>query len=372
MSCTDSKEIQEKLHNIYGDDDSTDSPTIRKYKGFVKFKKLFLVFSFFLLIVVILIALNTGALPISFEDVIRYLFRFERAGMGRVIWDVRLVRVLGAIVAGSGLAISGVVMQCILKNPLASPYTLGLSSAAAFGASFAILFLQVGTSVSSSTMVINNPYIVTLSAFLFSMLATGVILFLTKITSISAESMVLAGIAMNAIFSSGLMLMQYLADSVQLANMVTWSFGDLGRANWTWNAFILIVLLPVATYFMYNRWNYNAMDSGEETARGLGINPDTIRIMGMVMSSLVCSMIVSFFGIIAFIGLLGPHISRMIIGGDHRYLIPASLIIGSIILLLSDTVAKTLIAPVVLPVGIVTSLLGGPLFIFLLIRRPRK
>jgi iron complex transport system permease protein len=372
MSCTDSKEFQKKLKGIYRDDDSKESTTIRNYKGFVKFKKLFLVFSFLLLIVFIIIALNTGALNISLEEVIAYLFGFERAGMGRVIWDIRLVRIIGAILAGAGLAISGVVMQCILKNPLASPYTLGLSSAAAFGASFAILFLQVGTSTSSSFMVINNPYIVTLSAFLFSMLATGVILLLTKITSISAESMVLAGIAMNAIFSSCLMLMQYLADSIQLANMITWSFGDLGRANWTWNAIIFLVLVPVATYFIYNRWNYNAMDSGEETARGLGINPDRIRIIGMVLSSLLCSIIVSFFGIIAFIGLLGPHISRMIIGGDHRYLIPASIIIGSVILLISDTAAKTLLAPVVLPVGILTSLLGGPLFLFLLIRRPRK
>jgi iron complex transport system permease protein len=372
MSCGNSKEFQKKLKNLYNNEDSADSVTIRTYKSFIKFKKLFLIFSFLLLIIIMLIALNTGALPISFEEMISYLFRFERTGMGRVIWDVRLVRVVGAILAGVGLAVSGVVMQCILKNPLASPYTLGLSSAAAFGASFAILFLQVGTRVSSSTMVINNPYIVTISAFIFSMLATGIILLLTKVTSVSAESMVLAGIAMNAIFSSGLMLMQYMADSVQLANMVTWSFGDIGRANWTWNVFIFIVLIPVATYFIYNRWNYNAMDSGEQTARGLGINPEAIRITGMVLSSLLCSIIVSFFGIIAFIGLLGPHISRMIIGGDHRYLIPAAMINGSIILLLSDTAAKTLLAPVVLPVGILTSLLGGPLFIFLLIRRPRR
>jgi iron complex transport system permease protein len=372
MSCENSKEFREKLKNLYGDDDSADSPTTRTYKSFVKFKKLFLIFSILLLIIIIIIAANIGALDISFQEVIAYLLGFERTGMGRIIWDIRMVRIIGAIFAGAGLAISGVVMQCILKNPLASPYTLGLSSAAAFGASFAILFLQVGTNVSSSFMVINNPYIVTLSAFIFSMLATGVILLLTKITSVSAESMVLAGIAMNAIFSSGLMLMQYMADSIQLANMVTWSFGDLGRANWRWNAIIFLVLIPVSTYFIYNRWNYNAMDSGEETAKGLGINPDRIRIIGMIMSSLLCSIIVSFFGIIAFIGLLGPHISRMIIGGDHRYLIPASIIIGSVILLISDTAAKTLLAPVVLPVGILTSLLGGPLFIFLLIRRPQK
>ncbi|HEQ78747.1 MAG TPA: iron ABC transporter permease, partial [Euryarchaeota archaeon] len=261
--------------------------------------------------------------------------------------------------------------QCILRNPLASPYTLGLSSAAAFGASFAILFLQPGT-VTSFAMVVSNPYIVTVSAFVFSMVATIAILLLVKLTNVSAESMVLAGIAMGAIFSAGMTLMQYLADSVQLSSMVAWSFGDLGRASWEWNLFVLLALVPIAVFFLYNRWEFNVMDAGEDVARGLGINPEMVRITGMVLASVICSIVVSFFGIIAFIGLLAPHISKMIIGGDHRYLIPASMLIGAIILLVSDTVAKTILAPVVLPVGILTSMLGGPLFIFLLLRRSKR
>jgi len=345
--------------------------TVLVYMGFVRHKLLFLLFCVVVLVVSILISATIGALDISISEVFKYIFTIERDGMGRVVWDVRMVRIVAAVLVGASLAVSGTVMQCILRNPLASPYTLGLSSAAAFGASFAILFLQADTG-NASRLIVSNPYIVTVSAFCFSMVATLTILLLVKVTDISAESMVLAGIAMSAIFSAGITLMQYMADSVQLSNMVTWSFGDLGRASWRWNYYVLLVLIPVTAFFLYNRWEYNALDAGEDASRGLGINPESVRIAGMVLSSVLCSIVVSFFGIIAFIGLLGPHISRMLIGGDHRYLIPASMLLGSVILVISDTVSKTLLSPVVLPVGILTSMLGGPLFIFLLIRGARR
>jgi iron complex transport system permease protein len=145
----------------------------------------------------------------------------------------------------------------------------------------------------------------------------------------------------------------------------------MGRATWNWDLILFAVLLPVAIYFIYRRWDYNAMDSGEETAKGLGINTERERTIGMVLAVLVSSVAVSFFGIIAFIGLLGPHIARMIIGGDHRYLIPAAMVLGALILLVSDVVGMNIMSPMVIPVGIITSMLGGPLFIYLLIRRYR-
>jgi iron complex transport system permease protein len=281
-----------------------------------------------------------------------------------------MMRVVACILVGAGLAVAGVVMQCILRNPLASPYTLGLSSAAAFGASFAIIFLQAGSSITSS-ITVSNPYITTISAFAFSLLATGVILLLTRITKVTAETMVLAGVGISAIFSAGLSFMQYIATDSQLANIISWSFGDMGRATWNWNMIVFAVFLPIALYFLYRRWDYNAMDSGEETAKGLGVNTERERVIGMVLAALISSVIVSFFGIVAFIGLLGPHIARMIIGGDHRYLIPAAIFLGAIILLISDIVGMNIMYPVVIPVGIITSVLGGPLFIYLLIRRYR-
>ena len=357
--------------DIYEDNGDDGNQISRKYRGFVKQKRLFLLAGLLLLVVCVIIAAQNGPIDISFTDVVRYIFTFNTAGTGGVIWNIRMVRIIGALLAGAGLAVAGVVMQCILRNPLASPFTLGISSSAAFGASFAIIFLGAGSSM-TSTVSINNPYVTTVCAFLFSLVATGSILLLTKITRVSAETMILAGVAISAMFSAGLSFMQYIATDSQLGNIVAWTFGDLGKATWSWNSLILLVLLPVVLYYFYKRWDYNAMDAGEDTAKGLGVNTERERIVGMIASSVLSAFIVSFFGIIAFIGLLGPHIARMIIGSDHRYLIPLSIILGAITIIIADGVGQVILYPSVVPVGIITSMLGGPLFIYLLIRRYRR
>jgi iron complex transport system permease protein len=200
------------------------------------------------------------------------------------------------------------------------------------------------------------------------MLASFAILLLTSLTRISAQSMVLSGIAISSMFSAGLTLMQYMADSVQLANIISWTFGDLGRSSWGSVLITAMVVIPISWLFFQHRWDFNAMGAGEELAKGLGIHTERVRILCMVAASLVSAMIVSFFGIIGFIGLLGPHIARQIIGGDHRYLLLASPLMGAVVLLAADTAARVVLAPMVLPVGILTSLLGGPLFIYLLIK----
>jgi len=357
--------------NIYEDNEEDGNQITRTYKGFIKRKRLFLIAGLLLLALCVIIAAQSGPIDIPFIDVVRSIITFDTSGAGGVIWNIRMVRIVGALCAGAGLAVAGVVMQCILHNPLASPFTLGISSASAFGASFAIIFLGAGSSM-TATVSINNPYVTTVCAFLFSLAATGSILILTKITRVSAETMVLAGVAISAMFAAGLSFMQYIATDSQLGNIVAWTFGDLGKATWSWNYLILLVILPVGLYFFYRRWDYNALDAGEDTAKGLGVNTERERIVGMVLSSVLSAVIVSFFGIIAFIGLLGPHIARMIIGSDHRYLIPISVIIGAIILVIADGVGQVILYPSVIPVGIITSMLGGPLFIYLLIRRYRK
>jgi iron complex transport system permease protein len=357
--------------DIYEDNEEENNHTSKTYKGFVKRKRLFLIIGLLVLGFCVIIAAQSGPINISFVDVIRYIFTFDMNGAGGVVWNIRLVRIIGALLAGAGLAVAGVVMQCILRNPLASPFTLGISSAAAFGASFAIIFLGAGSSM-TSIVSISNPYVTTILAFLFSLLATGAILLLTRVTRVSAETMILAGVAISVMFSAGLSFMQYIATDSQLGNIVAWTFGDMGKATWSWNALIIMVFLPVALYFFYKRWDYNALNAGEDTAKGLGVNTERERIVGMVLSSVLSAFIVSFFGIIAFIGLLGPHIARMIIGSDHRYLIPLSIILGAILLIIADGVGQVILYPSVIPVGIITSMLGGPLFIYLLIRRYRK
>lgn len=336
------------------------------YTGYIKKKRSLLVVIGILLIILGIMATSIGAIKISFGDVIASILRIDHAGTGRVILDVRMPRVVAAFLVGAGLSLSGTVMQSVLRNPLASPYTLGLSSAAAFGASFAIVFFGAGTST-TSTIIVNDFFTVAMSAFLFSVLSTSAILLLTVLTKISAESMVLAGIAIGSIFSAALALMQFLADSVQLASIVSWTFGDLGRANWRVLAIIASIFAPLFVLSFCYRWDFNAMDAGEDSAMALGVRTGAIRIMGMALASVLSAVIVSFFGTIAFIGLLGPHIARRLLGGDHRFLLVASPLIGAFILLAADTVARTLLAPMILPVGILTSLLGGPLFIYLLV-----
>jgi ABC-type Fe3+-siderophore transport system, permease component len=361
---------EDSAYDLNVENDTANQVVLTKYKGYIKQKFSFLVIAAVILLVLVFIAASIGSVKIPFLDVLTYIFTFNTAGDGGIVWNIRLVRIFACLLVGAGLAVAGVVMQCILRNPLASPYTLGISSAAAFGASFAIIFLQAGSS-STSSVVINNPYVTTIFAFLFSMLATGIILLLTKVTRVTAETMVLAGVAISAIFTAGLSLMQFMASDVQLANIVSWTFGDMGRSTWSWDTIVFMVLLPIVIYFLYKRWNYNAMDSGEETAKGLGIDTEKERVVGMILSALLSAVVVSFFGIIGFIGLLGPHIARMILGGDHRYLIPGAMILGAAILLISDVVGMRIISPTVIPVGIITSMLGGPLFIYLLIRRYR-
>lgn len=314
------------------------------------------------------IAINSGSADTNPIQVMLALLGLE-SGMSRVvIWNLRLPRVIAGIVAGAGLAVAGCVMQTSLRNPLASPFTLGISNAAAFGANLAIVFLGAGTlhSATQDAVFIANPYTVTISAFVFSMAAMILILLLARLRGFSPESVVLAGVAFGSLFAAGSALVQYFADDVQVAAMVFWTFGDLGRVSWQ-EVGILSVFTSVAlVYFLLNRWNYNALESGEDAAKSLGVNVEQIRFHSMLAASLITSLAVAFMGIIGFIGLIAPHIMRRLLGIDHRFLIPASAVTGAALLLFADTLARTLISPIILPVGAITSFFGAPLFLFIL------
>ena len=290
--------------------------------------------------------------------------------VGSIIWNIRLPQVLTAIIAGGGLAISGAVMQTVLRNELGSPYTLGISHAAVFGAAFSIIVLGAGsTNVSQANAVlVDNPYITMISAFVFSMVSTGIIVALARYKNATPETMILTGVALGSLFTAGVTALQYMADSTELSAMVYWTFGDLSRATWSDLGLMTALFVPSAVYFVYNGWNYNALDSGDETARSLGVDVESLRLKGMVISSAVTALICSYVGVIGFVGLVVPHIVRKIIGGDERYLMPFTAIVGGVLLLVSDTVARTLFSPTVLPVGILTSFLGAPLFIYLVIK----
>lgn len=343
-----------------------------KYLRRSKHRELMIISVIAIALLTALITLVVGNLNEDLGEIFRSLLTMDKSTKeGRFVWLIDLPMIVIALIVGAGLSLSGTVMQCILRNPLASPYTLGLSSAAAFGAAFAILFLDSGTT-GSNVVTIDNPYVTMACAFAFSMVATLAILLMTKFTNVSAETMVLAGIAISAIFSAGLSLMQYFADAVQLSAMVSWSFGDLNHSDWKWDFIMLVIMIPIALFFYVKRWDLNSLDAGDEVAKGLGLNTERFRTVALVLTAFLSAMMVSRYGVIAFIGLLGPHIARMLIGSDHRYLIPMSMATGGTVLLIANCIGANIIRPVVLPVGLLTSLLGGPLFIYLLIRRYRK
>ena len=192
------------------------------------------------------------------------------------------------------------------------------------------------------------------------------ILFLARLRGFSPESVVLAGVAFGSLFTAGSTLLQYFAEDVQIAAMVFWTFGDLGRVSWNEVAILTVVVAAALVYFQFHRWDYNALDSGEDTAKSLGVPVEKLRFRAMLAASLVSAVAVSFMGIIGFVGLIAPQMMRRVLGVDHRFLIPAAAVCAAALLLLSDTLARTLISPVVLPVGAITSFFGAPLFLFLL------
>jgi iron complex transport system permease protein len=314
------------------------------------------------------IAMNAGAANTNPMQVLRALLGLESGISSVVVWNIRLPRVIAGIVAGIGLAVAGCVMQTSLRNPLASPFTLGISNAAAFGANLAIVFLGAGTLHSNThdAVFIANPYTVTISAFVFSMTAMILILLLARLRGFSPESVVLAGVAFGSLFAAGSTLVQYFAEDVQVAAMVFWAFGDLGRVSWQEVAILSALTVAALIYFLLHRWNYNALESGEDAAKGLGVHVEQIRFRSMLAASLITAVAVSFMGIIGFIGLIAPQMMRRVLGIDHRFLIPASAVTGAALLLFADTLARTLISPVVLPVGAITSFFGAPLFLFIL------
>ena len=314
----------------------------------------------------------SGAARIPVADVLRSLIgsgtsqRFDL-----IVWQIRLPQVLAAVVAGAGLSVNGAVMQSILRNPLGSPFTLGISHAAAFGAAFAVMILGSGSMTSAGAIAIANPVVTTAAAFTFSMFASLFIVAVSRMRGSKPETRILSGVALGALFTAGTMLLQFFADDVQLAAMVFWTFGDVARADWQDLMLLGAVTLGASLYFFFNVWNYNAVDAGDETARGLGVQVARVRLWGMLVASLVTAVIVSFLGIIGFVGLVCPHMVRRVIGGDNRFLLPASAVLGALLLLLADTAARLILAPHLLPVSILTAFLGAPVFMVLIVRGRR-
>ncbi|MFQ3285935.1 FecCD family ABC transporter permease [Natronomonas sp.] len=318
-----------------------------------------------LLVVTTLLALAVGSVRVPLADLLAALAGGGTELHRNIVWRNRLPRVLAAVAAGGGLAVAGAAMQTVLRNPLGAPYTLGISQAAAFGAALAILITGVGVGATAGGFLATS--LTPIAAFLAGMVSTGVILLLVTYRRATPETMILTGVALGSLFQAGLTLLQYFASDTEVAAIVYWTFGDVGRVGWPKVLVLLAVVLAATAYFVRHGWDYDVLDAGTDTAKSLGVNVESLRIRGMAVASLVTALIVSFVGIIGFVGLVAPHIVRMVIGGTERYLMPASALVGATLLVAADTVARTVLAPVVLPVGILTSFIGAPLFIYLVV-----
>ena len=316
------------------------------------------------LLVTVLLSLRAGSYETPIAELIKGLFGLsDDKKINLVVQNNRLPRILTAILAGGGLGLAGCILQAVLRNPLASSSTLGVSQGATFGAAFAIVVLGLG-----ATDGIGIP----LCAFLGSIAVALVILGLSKFRQVSPEGIVLAGVAISSMFTGATTLIQYFADEVELSTLVFWTFGDLGSTGWEDLGGMAAIVALLCVYCFLHRWDYNALLSGVETAISLGVNVKRLTLMGLVLCCLCSSVVVSNVGLISFIGLVAPHIVRMVVGNNHVYLIPGSILGGATLLLLGDLFARTVISPVILPIGAITSFLGGPLFLYLLVKGGKK
>ncbi|THB75313.1 MAG: iron ABC transporter permease [Desulfobacteraceae bacterium] len=341
------------------------------YAGYISRKWWFLCLVSVMLVCLAIMGISLGAVKISLLEVVEALFRMPVSGrVNMIVYHIRLPQVLAAMITGAGLAASGAVLQSILRNPLGSPFTLGISHAAAFGAALSVMVLGSGIMGSSLNDAVNisNPALTTGCAFVFAMGAAWIIITISGYQKSSPETMVLTGVALGSLFTAGTMLLQFFADDVQLAAMVFWTFGDVARADYKELGIISAVTLPGIVYFMLNAWNYNAMDAGDDTAKGIGVHVVRTRLLGMTVASVLISVSIAFVGIIGFVGLVAPHMVRRLIGDDNRFLIPGTAAAGACLLLLSDTAARLVLSPHILPVSVLTSFLGAPVFIAMIMR----
>ena len=317
-----------------------------------------------LLLVAIALSLRSGSYDTPMGELIKGIFGMSSdKKVNIVVQNNRLPRILTAILAGGGLGLAGCILQAVLRNPLASSSTLGVSQGATFGAAFAIVGLGLGAT---------DGLGISLCAFLGSIAVALVILGLSKFRQVSPEGIVLAGVAISSMFTGATTLLQYFANEVQLSTLVFWTFGDLGSTGWEDLGGMAAIVAVLSVYCILHRWDYNALLGGEETAISLGINVKQLTLANMVLCCLCSSAVVAQVGLISFIGLVAPHIVRMVVGNNHVYLIPGSILGGATLLLLGDLFARTVISPVILPIGAITSFLGGPLFLYLLFKGGKR
>lgn len=355
------------MKEIVDDTGGTQSTFRHDYRKLVAKRLSFIVICIVACIVMAIVSVMIGTYPMTASDVWNQIAIAIFGGdkgttIYHVVIDLRMPRVLAALVCGFGLAVCGTAMQSMLKNPLADPYTMGISSGAGFGAALAIL---LGIEIISGGGTVVN-------AFIFAVLPAMVIMFLSKFRQATPTMMILCGTALMYLFNALTQLFMLVADPEAMDAVYTWMVGSVDGVDFG-EIIIMILIVAVGSVFIQAMsGQLNVMGLGDDSAKTLGVNVERRRLIVMMVVTLVAASVVAFTGIIGFVGLVAPHIVRTLLGADNRYLIPAAAIFGSVLLMVADIISRTIVAPQMLPVGVVTSCIGGPLFMFLILRSSKE
>ncbi|MGV6871486.1 FecCD family ABC transporter permease [Pseudochelatococcus sp. B33] len=309
----------------------------------------------------------TGTSNLAAADILRGLVDSSTLTRSQavILWDVRLPYAVMAVLVGAALGLAGAEMQTVLNNALASPFTLGVSAAAMLGASVVIVFNVLPAWL-------DQNYGVALGAFVFAVGSTMLIQALSRLYGATVDTVVLFGIAMVFVLNALTALIQFIADTDALQQVVFWNMGSLTRATWDKIAIVAAVLALCLPLSMTQVWAMTALRGGEDHARSFGIPVERLRLVVMLRVSLLAAVAVCFVGTIGFIGLVGPHIARLALGEDHRFYLPGAALAGALVLSLASIASKLIVPGLILPVGIVTSLVGIPLFMGLILSQRRR
>lgn len=314
----------------------------------------------------LLLDLITGPAGLPLAETLRALAGAEVArGTQVIVWDVRLPVACMALLVGAALALAGAEMQTVLENPLAEPFTLGVSASAALGAAVAIV---LGLTIPGLPPV----WGVSGNAFLFALGALALLQLLGRIRGGGPEVLILFGVALNFTAGALLSLVQFVASADALQQLVFWTMGSLASAQWPGVLMLALVLLAAVPFSFRAAWKLTALRLGEDQARSFGVDVTGLRRWTLFRVSLLSAAAVSMVGVIGFVGLAGPHIARLLVGENHRVFLPASILTGALVMSLASTLSKTLVPGVLLPVGLVTSLIGLPIFFALILRGRRR
>lgn len=341
----------------------------RIYRSLVARKRLFTVVFSVISLFLMVFSITIGQYNISFFRTFEVLFDCilgnDVSAIDRyVIWDLKVPRAIMGVVVGAGLGVSGACMQGVLRNPLADPFTTGISSGASFGATVMILY--------GMCIVPGLPYLtsIVVNAFVASLIPTAVIVVVSYYRGMRPTVAILIGLSVMYIFSATTSLMKILADPTDLEEVYVWSVGTLGKATWSNIGIVAIVTAVCISSAMLLSRRIDILSCGDDVSKSLGVNPKSTRMIVLVTVSVLTAVSVSITGPIGFVGLIAPHVCRMIIGSDCVHLIPASLVVGAFITVVADSISQS-ISLVYLPVGSVTALFGGPFFLYLLLRSDR-